>query len=57
MIYVQVSISKPGCMEVMCSMEQCLIDPLVLSELEKGSESGNHFFVLTKVLWNRKTNF
>ena len=44
MIYVQVSISKPGCMEVMCSMEQCLIDPLVLSELEKGSESGNHFF-------------
>ena len=33
---MQVSTTKDGCMEVLCSREQCLIEPDVLVELEAG---------------------
>ena len=34
---MQVSISRPGCMEVLCSSHQCALDPAVEERLRKAS--------------------
>lgn len=36
----QVSTLKPGCMEVFCSREQCLVEPDVVQEINRGADTG-----------------
>ena len=39
-LYDQVSVSRPGCMEVLCSGHQCALDPGVAERLGAASVSG-----------------
>ena len=36
-IFLQISQSKLGCMEVMCSINQCMVEKNVFTELKKGA--------------------
>ena len=36
--FPQISRSKPGCMDVMCSTYQCMLEEKVITELQEGAD-------------------